>query len=92
MNSQPDSTPSDELPEFESALNELEELVEKLEDGELSLRDSLSCFERGVTLSKHCHRMLEQARQTVTVLSDPDDAGSEQPFAHGQKMPEQSAE
>lgn len=81
MNTSPDPTPADQLPEFESALNELEQLVEKLENGELSLKDSLVCFERGVALSRHCHRMLEQARQTVTVLSDPDDAGSEQPFS-----------
>ncbi|MEE4637798.1 MAG: exodeoxyribonuclease VII small subunit [Wenzhouxiangella sp.] len=92
MNAPIESHPADELPEFESALKELEELVEKLEDGELSLTDSLSCFERGVALSKHCHRMLEQARHTVTVLSDPDDASSEQPFPSAQKTPEEPAQ
>ncbi len=80
MNEQTPSSSPDDLPEFESALKELEQLVEKLENGESSLKDSLSHFERGVALSRHCHRMLEQARQTVTVLSDPDNADSEQPF------------
>lgn len=88
MNPRPDDKVADELPEFESALKELENLVAKLEDGELSLSDSLNCFERGVALSKHCHGLLEQARQTVTVLTDPDDGGSERPFATDEQSPD----
>ncbi|MFP4207524.1 MAG: exodeoxyribonuclease VII small subunit [Wenzhouxiangella sp.] len=80
MNEATESLRSDPLPDFESSLKELEELVEKLENGKLSLQDSLACFERGVSLSRHCHGMLEQARHSVTVLTDPDDPGSEQPF------------
>lgn len=81
MSDQPETPSADNLPEFESALKELEEIVEKLENGESSLKDSLERFERGVTLSRHCHSMLEQARHTVTVLSDPDDPDSERPYA-----------
>ena len=66
--------------DFESSINELEELVEKLENGELSLQDSLQHFERGVGRSRQCHRMLEEARHTVSLLSDPDDPSSKQPF------------
>lgn len=66
--------------DFESAVKELEALVDALESGDLSLADSLSRFERGVELSRHCHTLLEQARQTVTVLLDPDDPGSERPL------------
>ena len=76
-----DHQPSiEDLPDFESSLKELEELVEKLEDGGLSLQDSLKQFERGVSLSRHCHSMLESARQTVSVLTDPDNRDSEMPF------------
>jgi exodeoxyribonuclease VII small subunit len=71
---------TDELPDFESSLKELEELVEKLENDELSLQDSLKQFERGISLSRHCHTMLESARQTVSVLTDPDNPDSERPF------------
>lgn len=69
-----------EEPDFESALGELESLVEALESGELSLADALDRFERGVTLSRRCHQMLEQARQTVEKLSEPDDEESAAPF------------
>lgn len=69
-------TPAD----FESSLQELEALVEQLETRDLSLADSLARFERGVALSRQCQNMLEQARQTVTLLSDPDNPDSEQPI------------
>lgn len=63
----PKSLPA--TPDFESALKELEALVEQLEGGELALADSLSRFERGVALSRECHDLLEQARLKVTELS-----------------------
>jgi len=71
---------SEQAPDFESSLEELESLVEALESGELSLAESLERFKRGVTLSKQCHDMLDQARQSVEVLSDPDDEASAQAF------------
>lgn len=72
--------PDEQEPDFESSLEELESLVEALESGELSLAESLERFKRGVTLSKQCHEMLDQARQSVEVLSDPDDESSAQEF------------
>ena len=54
--------------DFESALNELEALVEKMEQGELSLEQSLEHFERGVRLTRHCQQALEQAKLTVNEL------------------------
>jgi len=77
-----DKSADSELPDFETSLKELEQLVEKMEDGELSLQASLQQFERGVSLSRHCHSMLEKARQTVTVLTDVDNPDSEQPFVN----------
>ncbi len=60
-------------PDFESAIKELESLVEQLENGELTLADSLHRFERGVALSRECHDLLEQARLKVTQLSENQD-------------------
>lgn len=71
-----DAEPQD----FESSLEELEGLVEALESGELSLADSLDRFKRGVTLSKRCHQLLDQARQSVEVLTNPEDEDSATDF------------
>lgn len=68
-----------EQPDFESALKELESLVEKLESGDLDLNQSLAHFQRGVQLSRECQRMLDKARQTVEELTDPDDEQSLRP-------------
>jgi exodeoxyribonuclease VII small subunit len=56
-------------PGFEDALSELEELVGKLESGDLSLDQSLAHFKRGVELTRHCQSILDDAQQTVEVLS-----------------------
>jgi exodeoxyribonuclease VII small subunit len=55
-------------PDFETALQELETLVEKMEQGELSLEESLSHFERGVKLSSTCQQALKAAEQKVEIL------------------------
>lgn len=67
-------------PDFETALQELERLVEQLEGGELTLADSLKHFEQGVRLSRQCHALLDQARQSVELLTQPDDEDSAEPF------------
>lgn len=71
---------SDKKPDFEASLEELEGLVEALESGELSLAESLDRFKRGIELSKHCHEMLDQARQSVEILTRPEDEESAQAF------------
>ena len=48
---------------FEAWLEELESVVEKMEQGDLSLENSLTLFERGVSLSERCQKALEQAEQ-----------------------------
>lgn len=55
-------------PDFEASLAELEAIVEKLEQGELSLDDSLKQFERGVQLTRICQAALAQAEQKVEIL------------------------
>lgn len=66
--------------DFESALKELESLVESLESGDLTLADSLEQFKRGIGLSKRCHNLLDEARQSVEVLSSPDNEDSAEEF------------
>lgn len=53
---------------FETSLNDLEKIVRKLEDGELSLEESLKLFEDGVKLSRECQERLNQAERRIEVL------------------------
>lgn len=55
-------------PGFEKSLQELEKLVEKMEQGDLSLEDSLQHFEKGVQLSRACQQALKEAEQKVEIL------------------------
>ena len=53
---------------FETALKKLEEVVEKLESGEVSLDQSLKLFEQGVTLVRQCSKRLDEVESKVQVL------------------------
>ncbi len=53
---------------FETSLQELEKIVRKLEDGDLSLEESLKLFEDGVKLSRECQERLNQAERRIEVL------------------------
>ena len=54
--------------DFEAALEKLEELVSSMEDGELSLEESLQAFEKGIKLTRECQNALKNAEQKVQVL------------------------
>jgi exodeoxyribonuclease VII small subunit len=54
--------------DFETAMRELEELVDRLEQGELPLEESLAAFERGVMLTRCCQTALKDAEQKVEIL------------------------
>ena len=54
--------------DFEAALEELEELVSSMEDGELSLEESLGAFEKGIKLARECQTALKNAEHKVQVL------------------------
>ena len=56
--------------DFESALKELEALVLDMEDGGLSLEDSLSAYKRGMELSAYCQKKLEDAELQIKVLEN----------------------
>ena len=55
--------------DFESALQRLEEIVRKLDTGDLPLASLLEAYEEGVTLSRFCHAKLEEAERKVEILS-----------------------
>jgi exodeoxyribonuclease VII small subunit len=68
-------------PDFERALGELENLVQRLESGDLPLDEALQTFERGVALTRQCQGALKAAQQKVEILLKRSaDAGVE-PFA-----------
>ncbi len=58
---------------FEKSLNELEEIVEKLERGEMSLDMSIEMFQKGVTLSKDLSKMLDEIEKKITILVENED-------------------
>jgi exodeoxyribonuclease VII small subunit len=60
------------VPNFEAALEELEQLVERMETGELSLEESLKAFERGVVLTRDCQKALKDAELRVQALTQTD--------------------
>ena len=60
---------------FEKKLSRLEEIVQKMESGEMSLDESLSFFEEGVKLSRECSKELNEAEQKVKKLVGVDATG-----------------
>lgn len=57
-----------DTPSFESALKQLEEIVQKLEKGELTLEESLKLYEDGIRLSRLCHGKLDEAEGRIEQL------------------------
>ncbi|MDF4002032.1 exodeoxyribonuclease VII small subunit [Luteibacter sahnii] len=72
--------PASSIAEFEHSLDELEQLVTRMEGGELSLDESLKSFERGIGLYRHCQTALEQAELRVRLLLDPESPENATPF------------
>jgi exodeoxyribonuclease VII small subunit len=68
--------------DFESALKSLEDIVQQLEKGDLSLDRALELFEEGVKVSRFCHGKLEEAERKVeTLIKATDGSLTEVPFA-----------
>ncbi len=79
-------------PSFEESLDRIEEIVERLESGDLPLDESLSLFQEGVALSRRCQKTLDEAEKKIEELVrladgslalepledglDPDDSGA----------------
>ena len=62
----------DEIKElnFEEGLKKLEELVTQLDDGDLSLEESISYYEIGIKLKSHCEKLLKTAELKILKVSD----------------------
>ncbi|NCA68710.1 MAG: exodeoxyribonuclease VII small subunit [Sphingobacteriia bacterium] len=75
------TTPTDATPHsFEQALAELEAVVDILENGELSLEESLAAFERGIGLTRTCQHALDAAEQRVRILTEARVDAEPEPF------------
>lgn len=61
-------TKKQSLPDLETSLAEINSLIERMEQGELTLEQSLSHFERGIMLIKHAQKILQEAEQKVQIL------------------------
>ncbi len=72
-----------QISEFEHSLDELEQLVARMEQSEMGLDDSLKSFERGVALYRNCQGALEQAELRVRQLLDPSAPETATPFDPG---------
>jgi exodeoxyribonuclease VII small subunit len=64
------STKKAKTPDFETALKELETILQRMESGKLSLEESLKVFERGVELTRFCEQALSDAEQKVKILTE----------------------
>ncbi len=65
---------------FEDSLAELEQLVEQMEQGDISLEESLKSFERGVKLTRTCQKALQEAEQKVQILLEKNGQQTLEPF------------
>lgn len=65
--------------QFEESLARLEGLVEQMEDGDLSLEESLKAFEKGIKLTRECQQALKQAEQKIQLLMEKSSEPGEDP-------------
>ncbi|MGN1297174.1 MAG: exodeoxyribonuclease VII small subunit [Clostridia bacterium] len=65
---------------FEEKIEDLERIVTELENGDLSLDDSVSKFEQGIKISKECNKILEEAEKKITILVNQDGEIKEKDF------------
>lgn len=82
-----DPAEASQIAKFEQSLDELEQLVERMEHGDLSLDDSLRSFERGIALYRDCQGAIAQAELRVRQLLDPAAPESAQAFEGDLRAP-----
>ncbi|MDY7037652.1 MAG: exodeoxyribonuclease VII small subunit [Thermodesulfobacteriota bacterium] len=71
---------------FEEAMKRLEDIVQNMESGDLSLEESLRIFEEGIKLVGFCSKKLEEAEKKVTMLvKESDGKYTQQPFEINEK-------
>ena len=67
--------------DFEASLDRLEQLVAQMEEGDLTLEESLKVFEQGVKLTRDCQQALQEAEQKVQILMEQNGELIAEPFA-----------
>ena len=67
---------------FEDAMKELEDIVKRLESGDMPLEESLKIFEKGVALSRFCFKKLEEAEKRVSILMKDEGGIKKEPFEY----------
>ena len=70
---------------FEDMLGKLEEIVKRMETGEMTLEGSLKAFEEGIKLSRLCAAKLDDARRRVDILSKQGEGLATAPFQEGEE-------
>ena len=82
--SDPISTSDIAAMSFEDALAELEQIVRRLEAGQVKLDEAIQCYERGAQLKQHCERKLNEAQQRVDrIVIGPDGSIGAEPMKLG---------
>jgi exodeoxyribonuclease VII small subunit len=67
---------------FEQAISELEQIVRQLEQGDISLEQSIAHYTRGTALKSHCQHLLQQAKlQVEQIMASPSGDITTVPFA-----------
>lgn len=66
---------------FEESIEKLSKVVDELESGNLNLEDSIKKFEEGMSLSKKCNDILEDAEKRITILIKKDEKIEEEKFS-----------
>ena len=81
-------SPNPAPPRFEDALRDLDQILRDLEEGAVSLEDSLARYERGVGLLRQCYGQLKDAEHRVKMLTGTKEDGSPelQPFEHASSV------
>ena len=69
---------------FEEQIEKLEQIVQELEKGDLSLEDSVNKFEEGIKISKKCNKTLEEAEKKITILVEQQGEIKEENFETGE--------
>jgi exodeoxyribonuclease VII small subunit len=59
--------------DFDSGLRQLEQIVQRLESGDLTLEESLKVFEEGIGLVRHLTRKLDEAEKRIEILTQSED-------------------
>lgn len=71
--------------DLESSIAEINTLIEQMEQGELSLEQSLERFERGIGLIKQCQKILQEAEQKVHILMQNNEKEDLQPYENNEE-------